>query len=379
VKPTKEMKRMRPIALTAVLVVVLATAAARAATITVHPGESIQAAIDGAAPGTTIRVAPGVYHEAGAVRALTITASRIRLVGAARRGQPVVLEQSGTQTQGIWVSPDDSLAPDDVELPPCGVSGRRLADFHVSGFTVRNFGGFGIYLACVDGFRIDRNVAQDNRIYAIFPVRSSGGRMSRNTASGTHSDACLYVGQDERILVDHNRASSCEIGLQIEDSQHVKFTQNTSTGNTVGMIVDVLNGRQVKTAADNVVSHNVFRDNNRPNLAPPDEETSMLPPGIGLIVDGADRTLVTGNTFAGHAFVAMTLVDFCTGQAPDVCAGPLDIEPNPDGNRVVGNRFVGNTADVIYFPAAGHGNCFARNRPSSLKTVGVPLAACGGS
>ena len=67
---------------------------------------------------------------------------------AARHGkQPVVLEQSGTQTHGIWVSPPDTLDPADDELPPCGDSGRRLRGFQLSGFTVQGFSGFGVYLA----------------------------------------------------------------------------------------------------------------------------------------------------------------------------------------------------------------------------------------
>src|SRR6266446_10610823 len=57
----------------------------------VHSGESIQAAIDAAPAGATIRVEPGTYHEAGATRAVTVTKAGIRLVGAARPGRPVVL------------------------------------------------------------------------------------------------------------------------------------------------------------------------------------------------------------------------------------------------------------------------------------------------
>src|SRR3989454_4932394 len=110
---------------------------AGAKTVVVHSGESIQAAIDAAPAGTTIRVEPGTYHETGDTRAVTVTKAGIRLVGAARKRHPVVLEQSGTQTQGIWVSPADSLAPAHVELPPCGVSGMRLAGLPLSGLTAR--------------------------------------------------------------------------------------------------------------------------------------------------------------------------------------------------------------------------------------------------
>ena len=346
------------------------TAGAR--TVVVHSGDSIQAAIDAAPAGTTIRVEPGTYHEVGETRAVTVTKAGIRLVGAARKGRPVVLEQAGTQTQGIWVSPADSLAPADVELPPCGVTGMRLAGFQLSGFTVRGFAGFGVYLACVDKFRLERNETHANLTYAMFPVRSSQGRITRNKASGTLSDACLYTGQDEKILVDHNEATDCEIGLQIENCQHVRMTHNRAVGNTAGMIVDVIDGRQAKIASDNQVTHNEFRDNNRTNTAPPEAETSMILPGIGLVLDGADRTLVSGNVFAANDLAGITLVNFCLGD-PEACMHPLDIDPNPDMNRVVGNRFEGNKGNVIYIPGTGQGNCFAHNRP---QTVDAQLPPC---
>ena len=339
-----------------------------------HPGESIQAAIDAASPGATIMVEPGVYREAGTTRALTITQKGIHLIGKARPGQAVVLEQTGTQTQGIWVSPDDTLAPDDVELPPCGVSGKRIAGFDLRGFTVQGFEGFGVYLACVDGFKIRGVTARADGTYSIFPVRSSHGRMTDNTASGTISDSCLYVGQDDHVVVEHNQATDCLIGLQIENSSHVRFAHNVSRNNTAGMIVDVLNGRQVKAIADNEVKDNVLADNNRPNTST-EPDTMGLLPGIGLVVDGADRTLVVGNTISGNSLAGVTLVDFCL-ERPDVCAGPIDVDPNPDDNRFVRNTFEGNALDVIYLPAKGTGNCFTRNKPSELNVIGGPLPAC---
>ena len=349
---------------------------AAAAKITVRPGMSIQAAIDAAPPGATIKVEPGTYHEPGAARALTITRNGIKLVAARHGKQPVVLEQSGTQTHGIWVSPPDTLDPADDELPPCGESGRRLQGFQLSGFTVQGFSGFGVYLACVDGFRLRDNTARRNLTYAMFPVRSTDGRLWRNVASGTHSDACLYVGQSERVLVDHNRATDCQIGLQIENSRHVRMRDNQAVGNTAGIIIDVIDERQTTVEADNSVTGNLVQDNNRPNSAPPDEETSEIPPGIGIILDGADRTLLARNRIEGNQFTGLTLVDFCTGR-PGACANPgLGIDPRPDGNLVIDNTFAGNATDVIYLPGGGEGNCFARNRPGELKVLGGPLPAC---
>jgi nitrous oxidase accessory protein NosD len=360
---------------TVALVALLLASTATAGTIVVHSGESIQAAIDAAPPGWRILVESGTYHEPGAVRALTITKNGITLAAAPGAQGLVVLEQSGTQTQGVWVSPADSLAPADVELPPCGANGERLTGFRLSGFTVEGFAGFGVYLACVDRFNIRNNIARRNLTYAIFPVRSAHGRMSHNDASGTHDDACLYVGQDETILVDHNHASDCLIGLQIENSRHVRMQDNMSVGNTTGMIVDVVNGRQATIAANNAITRNVLQDNNRPNTAAPALDTSRLPPGIGLVVNGADRTLVAHNTIAGNTLAGMTLESFCLGE-PTLCMGRLDIDPTPDKNRFVQNAFQNNGTDVIYLPGGGQGNCFRKNNPSVLHVLGGPLPVC---
>jgi parallel beta-helix repeat protein len=358
---------------------VVAAAGAEARTVVVHQGQSIQDAIDRVSPPATIVIEPGIYHESSATRALTITKSGIRLIGKPRPGNAVVLEQIGTQTQGIWISPADTLDPADVEQPPCGINQTSLDKIMVRGLTVQGFAGFGVYLACVDRFEVRSVTARDNHTYAIFPVRSSHGRMTRNTVSGTLSDACLYVGQDDHILVDHNQATDCLIGLQIENSTNTRFTHNDSHGNTAGMIVDILNGRQVKEVSDNLVADNMLADNNRPNTAPPEEDTSMIQPGIGLIVDGAHTTRVIDNTIGGNTLAGVTLVNFCF-MRDAVCAVPLDVDPNPIDNRFLRNTFTGNTIDVIYAPDQGafhgSGNCFTRNKPSTLNAVGGPLPAC---
>jgi nitrous oxidase accessory protein len=360
--------------LTAALVVATGSLA-HAANIVVHAGESIQAAIDTAPPGATIVVEPGVYHESGATRAVTVTKDGIRLIGRPRPGKPVVLERVGSQEHGIWVSPADTVGAVDDEEPPCGVSNARLDGFTLRGFTVQGFEAFGVYLACVDHFTLRGNTSRDNGEYALFPVRSSHGRMTDNVGSGTLSDSCIYVGQDDDVVVEHNTATDCQIGLQIENSTHIRFASNVAEGNTAGMIVDILNGRQVKVAADNVVARNVFRENNRPNSAPPGSETADLQPGIGLVVDGADRTKVIRNTISGNALAGVTLVSFCVDR-PDACQSPLDIDPYPDGNRFQRNTFDGNGTDFIVLAEQGTGNCARGNRPKSPTFLGPTLPPC---
>jgi parallel beta-helix repeat protein len=360
--------------LAVVTTLLLVTSSARAARLVVRPGESIQAAVDRAAPGSTIVVLPGTYHEAGWMHAVTVTKDGIRLVGRPRRGHPVVIERAGTQDNGVWVSPTDTLAPQDAELPPCGVSGQRISNFRIEGFTVQGFPGYGVFLACVDGFTIRNNAAVEDRTYSIFPIRSSKGRVTRNTASATFTDACIYVGQSEDVVVDHNQASDCQIGFQLENTRNVRMHHNRATGNTAGLIVDVIAGHQTLIAADNVVADNVFADNNRANSGP-GSDTGDLIPGIGVVIDGADRTLLSHNLIERNQLFGLTLVNFCIGN-PQACTDPnLAIDPYPDGNRVVHNRFVSNNANVVLIPGTGQDNCFAGNRPNPLQ-AGVTLPPC---
>lgn len=365
----------RPALLTIAACFLVGSPAVAATRIVVHNGESIQAAIDAAPPGATIVVKPGVYQGTSAARALTITKDGIHLIGAARRNHPVILLQAGTQTHGIWVSPADSTDPGEPELPPCGMMNEQLHGFSLQGFTIQGFPGFGVYLACVDHFAIRHNTAVANQTYAIFPVRSSHGRMAGNHASGTTNDACIYVGQDDSVDVHGNFATDCIIGFEIENSHRVRMVGNVSVNNTAGMLIDVVGNREVTDISDNVVARNIVENNNRPNTAAPDEDTSQITPGIGLILEGADNTRLTRNQFNYNRLAGMTLVSPCVVDPP-FCTPPIDFDPNPDGNRVTKNSFQGNGTDVIFLPGGGQNNCFAKNTPATLTQIGGPLPAC---
>jgi len=351
---------------------------ATARTILVRPGGSIRAALASASAGDRVQVLPGIYHEGspGDLNAISITANGIELVGVPSPTRPVILENAGSQSFGIWVSPSDSIGADresDPEHPPCALSGATVKGFSLSGFTVRGFDRDGVHLTCVDGFWLTGNVADGNAVYGLFPIVSRNGVMSNNEAMNTPADAAIYVGQSQNVLIAANRVHDNLLGIEVENSRDCSVTGNEVYRNTLGVLVDLLPFLDTKTTQNTLVSLNEVHDNNRPNTAEPDDLLGVFPPGIGILLTAADTTtvrknIVTDNQFAGVGVVSLCLAFSLLGQS---CDG-LDVDPQPDSNRIVGNVVKGNGTQPIPSPldafradlvwdGTGTGNCWKAN------------------
>ena len=362
-------------------------------TMTVHSGQSIQAAIDAAPPNATIVVEPGVYHETpGGPSAIVITKDGIQLIGQSTAAQPVVLENAGGQTSGIVVAPADSTSvsfdeESPGEHPPCGENGNTIHGFTLKGFTVRGFDQFGAYLACVDGFTLTGNSGDSNQRYNLFPVRSHNGTMSNNEAQGTSLDASLYVGQSDHVTVTGNSTHGNLLGLEIENSSDITVTNNQVFNNTLGIIADVGPGLQKTDQTNVLIDSNNVHDNNLPNTGQA-EDTEQTPPGTGLVVLGGSMVTVQNNQVINNGFAGIIVASFCTGSG--ACNVPLDIDPDPQDIRVLNNQLSNNgttppsdpleaslAADLVW-DNTGTGNCWAGNTASATaKTLtGKHLPAC---
>jgi parallel beta-helix repeat protein len=326
-------------------------------------------------------VLPGVYREGrpGDLDALTVTIDGIELIGKPRPGHPVVLENAGSQSFGVWVSPANSAGPvgqADIEKPPCGLDGSRIHGFALEGFTLRGFEQHGLHLACVQGFRIEDNVAEGNHVYGLFPVLSQDGILSGNVVRGTDKDAGIYVGQSDRVVIAGNLAEGNLLGLEVENSRDCSVIGNELSGNTLGIIVDILPDKIRLTQERTLVVSNRVHDNNRENTAEPDDIIAVLPPGIGILLSGADTTRVSLNDVRGNQFAGIAVVSLCLAfvlQGQDGCPPGLDVNPDPDANRIVGNRVTDNgtvptgtpldalSGDLVW-DGSGSGNCWSKNR-----------------
>lgn len=363
------------------LLLVFSAASLSASTLIVRPGSSIRAALARALPGDRILVLPGIYKEGapGDLNALTITIDNLELLGLSTPANPVVLENAGAQSFGVWVSPANSAGPGpeaDDEHPPCGFDGSLIHGFSINGFTLRGFQKHGLHLACVDGFNISNNVSEDNAVYGLFPVISRNGFLTHNVVRGTSLDAGIYVGQSDSVVIAGNRSENNLIGLEVENSRNCSVLGNELSGNTLGILVDILPSLIKKTQDTTLVANNKVHDNNRVNTGEPGDITAVIPSGTGILVLGGHAATVTLNNVENNGFTGIAVASLCLGLALQglPCTG-LDVEPDPSANHIILNDLVNNgtipepnnpffdsiRADLIW-DGSGTGNCWSDNR-----------------
>ena len=291
----------------------------------VGPGESIQAAVDAADPGDTIRIT-GRHHENVVVQTNGLTLLGYGAVilppaipTAHACYDPTVVDEA---IHGICV-----WGEVDVDT---GEISRYVEGVKVRGFKIRDFAGSGLVA-----------VAAKNTTFA-------GNTLRNNLDSGINTSNSIAT------RVWGNRSSGNEFGLLSSLAEGTSIVANTIRGNCAGVAL--------LAAADTWIGANHIARNSRACPAADD-----FPPlsGVGVALVSSTDTAVVANRIVHNR---------PTGESAFV--GGVVVAQESSDSRVKRNVVLHNDPDLSW-DQTGNGNVFRRNICAS--SVPAPLCRMTGT
>ncbi|MCB1704117.1 MAG: right-handed parallel beta-helix repeat-containing protein [Halioglobus sp.] len=150
---------------------------------------------------------------------------------------------------------------------------------------------------------------ENNGPYGLYPVQTRNVLIEDCEVRGA-SDAGVYVGQSENIIVRRNYVYENVAGIEIENSKFADVYDNNTTGNTGGILVFDLPGPPVQGGEATRVFNNLIVDNNEPNFAPAGNIVGTVPSGTGVMIMANDDIEVFGNTITGNQSIGTLIVSY---------------------------------------------------------------------
>ena len=320
---------------------------------------TVQLAVDAAAPGDLVLIAPGEYAEAVKVRTPSIV-----IRGEDRN--TVIFDGADELENGILVAADN-VAVENLTVRRFAVNGllfTKAYDDNVDDPADHEV---------LQGYRASYVTASNNGLYGIYAFFARGGVIEHSYASG-HSDSGFYVGQCkpcDAVLRD-NIAELNAVGYEGTNASGNLFVLSSIwRRNRVGVTPNSQNMERLAPQGDTVIAGNLVEDNQDPAAPSAGQGGS----GLGIAVGGGRRNRVLRNLVRGNVNAGIVVTDLAGYQ--------------PSENEVRDNVLSDNGIDLALYSSDGaatvpaRSNCFRGNRfvsslPSSIETVvGCPASGAG--
>ncbi|MDG1865770.1 MAG: parallel beta-helix domain-containing protein [Woeseiaceae bacterium] len=254
--------------------------------------QRIQEAMILAKPGDTIQLDEGVYR---LTDGLSLAQNEVTVQGKGMETTILDFSNQLSGAQGILVSSDEVIL-------------RDFAVINASGDAIKVLDVDGIYMI---NLRVEwtNGPATENGAYGLYPVQSKNVYIEGCIAIGA-SDAGIYVGQSENIIVKNNSAMFNVAGIEIENSYYADVFGNTVTRNTGGILVFDLPDLPQQGGHHIRVYNNKSFNNNTDNFAPEGNIVATVPRGTGMLILANSIIEVFNNDFFENDTVNLAIVSY---------------------------------------------------------------------
>lgn len=179
-------------------------------------------------------------------------------------------------------------------------------DFTIENLTIEDSKGDGLKISESENITIRGVKVQwsggpstKNGAYGIYPVLTKNV-LIENTISIGASDAGIYVGQSDGVIVRNSRAEQNVAGIEVENTRNADVYDNVATGNTGGILVFNMPGLSQQGGNIRVFNNKVIA-NNHENFGAKGTPVASVPAGSGIVINSNDDIEVFDNEVRDNA------------------------------------------------------------------------------
>ena len=176
---------------------------------------------------------------------------------------------------------------------------------------------------------------ETNGAYGLYPVSSKNVLIEECVVNGA-SDAGIYVGQSENVIVRTSRAEYNVAGIEIENCHGADVYDCVATHNAGGILVFDMPDLPVQRGRNVRVFRNKAVDNDTENFAPKGNIVATVPTGTGVMVMANSNVQVFDNEIGGNGTTNVLVTSYLTTQRP---INDPNYYPYAEGISIHGNTF----------------------------------------
>jgi parallel beta-helix repeat protein len=232
-----------------------------------------------------------------------------------------------------------------------GIKISNCKNIQLIGFTVEDAKGDNIKVTDTNGILFSNvktywtnGAKESNGAYGFYPVLCKRV-VIEDCVAARASDAGVYVGQSDSVIIRRNVAYENVAGIESENSNFVEIYDNHTYNNTGGILVFDLPGLTQYGHHTRVFNNKVI-SNNHKNFAPKGNIVGMVPPGTGIMLLATRKieifdNQITDNRTCPTAIISYDLVTEMSQEKKD----------NESSGQAVNHQY---KLDSLYDPYPNH-------------------------